>query len=310
MGSPTACLQPSQSARVVVERLRLAFVGPRVWLDGCAPPAPTRSFALGRFTSEAGSGEHDERALDEMRAFVPHACFVFDPGSLSTALMEQLPGRTLGILVTGDAAAAQADAEGAAQRLAPLDRLVSFAPALTGATIGGKRVWRAMPAPVSDLFYRPVGALRSPVRGIAVGRSTRHREHMLLPAKHHHDLLQVLHGVSGGALAELLEGCDVGVHVAAQGEHGYGQQVGLHLAAGQLLLSEPIVPAHGLEVDIDYLRFDSPEGLVWMLDRLGSFPQMHQRVRVRGRMKAEQYRASRVFTRLAHDLLADVAAFG
>jgi hypothetical protein len=37
---------------------------------------------------------------------------------------------------------------------------------------------------------------------------------------------------------------------------------------------------------------------------------MHQRVRVRGRLKAEQYRSSRLFARVAGDLLADVAAFG
>jgi hypothetical protein len=47
-----------------------------------------------------------------------------------------------------------------------------------------------------------------------------------------------------------------------------------------------------------------------VLDRLGRFPEMHARVRVRGRLKAEQYRASRLFGRLMHDLRRDVAAFG
>jgi hypothetical protein len=65
-----------------------------------------------------------------------------------------------------------------------------------------------------------------------------------------------------------------------------------------------------LERDIDYLHVDSPEGLAWTLDRLGRFPEMYQRIRVRGRLKAEQYRASRLFRRIAHDLLADVNAFG
>jgi hypothetical protein len=65
-----------------------------------------------------------------------------------------------------------------------------------------------------------------------------------------------------------------------------------------------------LERDIDYLNFDSPEELVWAMDRLARFPEMHERVRVRGRMKAEGYRASWVFGRLLHDLELDVAAFG
>ena len=58
------------------------------------------------------------------------------------------------------------------------------------------------------------------------------------------------------------------------------------------------------------MAFESAEDLVWVLDRLARFPEMHQRVRVRGRMKAEDYRASRLFPRVIHDLVADVAAFG
>ena len=84
----------------------------------------------------------------------------------------------------------------------------------------------------------------------------------------------------------------------------------MHLAAGQLLLAETLDPAHGLERNIDYLHIDSPEGLARPLDRLGRFPEMHHRIRVRGRLKAEQYRASRLFGRVLTDLLADVAAFG
>ncbi len=84
----------------------------------------------------------------------------------------------------------------------------------------------------------------------------------------------------------------------------------MHLAAGQLLLSELLPYRHGLERGIDYLQVDSPNGLVWTLERLSRFPEMYQRVRVRGRLKAEQFRASRIFARAVHDLLADVRAFG
>ena len=42
-----------------------------------------------------------------------------------------------------------------------------------------------------------------------------------------------------------------------------------------------------------------PNELVWVLGRMSRFPEMHHRIRVRGRMKAEQYRASRTFARLA-----------
>jgi hypothetical protein len=133
---------------------------------------------------------------------------------------------------------------------------------------------------------------------------------MLIPVKHRHDLLQVVHGVSGEALRELLCEYDVGVYVPPEPGGGFGSQVGMHLAAGHLLLAEALTPAHGLERNIDFLQVDSADGFVWVLDRLHRFPEMHQRIRVRGRLKAEQYRASRLFKRLTHDLLTDVSAFG
>jgi hypothetical protein len=37
---------------------------------------------------------------------------------------------------------------------------------------------------------------------------------------------------------------------------------------------------------------------------------MYQRIRIRGRLKAEQYRASLLFKRLICDLLLDTRAFG
>jgi hypothetical protein len=133
---------------------------------------------------------------------------------------------------------------------------------------------------------------------------------MLLPAKHHCDLLQVLHGLSGAELVELLNDYDVGVYVGPEDGGGFGWQVGAHMAVGQLLISDRLMPSHGLEPNIDYLQVTSPDELVWVLERLGRFPEMHDAIRVRGRLKAEQYRASRMFARVSHDLLADVAAFG
>jgi len=252
-------------------------------------------------TSGAGDGARTSDALNDFR---PHVSVVFDPPSVRVEALRALPGVTLGVLVAGVP-------EGPAARAAEgLDRLVSFDPALTGEHLGARQIWRAVPPPVSDALYAEVRPLHRAPRAMSIGRSSEHREAMLMPAKHHHDLLQVIHGVHGAPLAELLGECDVGVYVAREPGGGFGHQVGMHLAAGHLLLSEHLSPAHGLERNIDYLPLDSPHGLVWVLDRLRRFPEMHRRIRVRGRLKAEQYRASRLFSRLAHDLLLDVGAFG
>ncbi len=245
-----------------------------------------------------------ERLLDALRAHRPHVTVIFDPQSLAAEALRDAPGTTLGVLVAG------VPDEAPAPGLEDLDRLVCFAPAHTGAAVGRGEVWRAIPPPVSDALYGDVRPLRHAPRAMSIGASSSHRETMLIEAKHHHDLLQVVHGVSGEPLRELLCEYDVGVFVASASGGGFGPQVGIHLAAGHLLLSEQLTPAHGLERDIDYLQVEFPDGLVWVLDRLRRFPEMYQRIRVRGRMKAEQYRASRVFRRVAHDLLADVAAFG
>ena len=297
----SAAVSPQQAIGVP---LRAAFIGSRVSLEGCAPPERS-----GRLRSRCypSSGEDDGRLRAKLARFDPDVTVVFDPAALEADLLAELPGVTLGLLGAGAPAQLQPSVVVAIERL---DRLVSFNPGLTGTSVGSAEIWRAVPPPVSDRLFAAVQALHHAPRAMSIGRSTAYRESMLMPAKHHHDLLQMIHGVSGAPLAELLSEYDVGVHVSPEGPGGFGQQVCLHLAAGQLLMSTPLAVTHGLEREIDFLQFDSPEGLVWSLERLARFPEMYQRVRVRGRLKAEQYRASRLFERLLGDLLADVAAFG
>ncbi len=299
MSSPVARSAELVSPRHSAEALRVAFLGPQQWLDGCAPPAATPGLIPTRLAS--GAGIDLER---ELAALEPHVSVIFDPAPATVAAARTATGVTLGVIVGALPAGEEAHA------LGDLDRLLSFDPALTGTALGGGELWRAIPPPVSDLLFGEVRPLRHAPRALTIGAWSHYRETMLVLAKHHHDLLEVIHGVSGEPLRELLEEADVGVFVAAEPGGGFGPQVPLHLAAGHLLLSSSLTPAHGLERDIDYLHFDSAEGLAWVLGRLARFPEMHQRIRIRGRLKAEQYRASRVFTRIASDLLADVAAFG
>lgn len=302
MSSPAARSAASTPLRHFGEALRAAFVGSPVWLDGCAPTEAAHGLTPERFAIT--DAVDAERTLAAIAGFQPHVTVIFDPPSMPVQALRDASGVTLGVLVAG---VPESDA---VPGLDELDRLVSFAPALTGTPIGRGEVWRAVPPPVSDMLFDEVRPLRRAPRAMSIGRSSSHREAMLMPAKHHHDLLQVIHGVSGEPLHELLGEYDIGVFVAAEPGGGFGLQAGMHLAAGHLLLAEELTPAHGLERNLDYLHIDSPDGLVWALDRLRRFPAMHQRIRFRGRLKAEQYRASRLFRRLAQDLLSDVGAFG
>jgi hypothetical protein len=297
MSSPAACSEDPTALLGRTTPLRVALIGASAWLESTMPPAHLERMTLCAFPAVEG-------AIEEIERFRPAVSVVLDPLGADPSLLAALPGLKLGLLVGGLPSPERA------ATLDSLDRIATFRGSLTGERVGGGRVWRAVPPPVADRFYASVRPLHGAPRTMSIGRSTEHREALLTPAKHHHDLLHAVHGVHGELLAELLAGCDVGVYVPPDPGPGFGLQVGLHLAAGQLLLTTPLSPLHGLEREIDYLQFDSPEGLVWMLDRIARFPEMHQRVRIRGRLKAEQYRASRVFTRLVVDFLADVRAFG
>lgn len=293
----------SSHARRGDQVLRVAVVGSQAWLEACAPPGNTGQLEIQRLHAD---GEQDlDRALLEATGFEPQVTVFFDPVAMPASVLASFPGVTLGLLVGASAPDGRAAAS-----LQSLDRLVSFRPALTGAVAGGATIWRAIPPPVSDALFAEVRPLHSKPRAMTIGRSTSHREWMLMPAKHHHDLLQVVHGVTGDELVELLHAYDVGVYVPPRPGGGFGPQVGMHLSAGQLLLAETLAPEHGLERNIDYIHVGSDIELSWVLDRLSRFPEMHQRIRVRGRLKAEQYRASRLFARICHDVRADVSAFG
>ncbi len=177
-------------------------------------------------------------------------------------------------------------------------------------TPGTAGVWRARPLPIDDRLYGDPRPSSRPPRALFVGRSTERREWILTPAKHSHDVVHYTHGLTGAKLKETLEHTDVGVALTADGGHGFPSQALLHLAAGQLLVTAKLQPTCGLEAGIDYLQMDSRDALVTILMQLELRPDAYERVRIRGRLKAEEHRASRVWPRIVADLLQDLRVFG
>jgi hypothetical protein len=170
--------------------------------------------------------------------------------------------------------------------------------------------WRARPLPIDDRLFGDVRPSRRPPRTLFVGRSTDHREWILTPAKHDHDVVHYTHGLIGEALIKELRAADVGIALTASPGHGFPSQALLHLAAGHLLLTEHLHPSCGLEPGIDFLELDSRDSLLTILMQLRLHPDAYERVRVRGRLKAEQHRASVVWPRIVADLLQDLRVFG
>lgn len=297
--------------------LRIAFVGQQTFFEVCSMDRPAGGLVPRFFEFRQGGDADALRA--GLQAFRPDVIAVFRPEVLPHGVLEGLGARArLGFLtepIPRTRGAAHPDLE---RRLGELrrvdatnvDRVVTFDPMIAQTANEVVPVWRSLPLPVSDRMYRPVGSSLGRPRVLFVGRSTEHRERMLMLSKHRFDVLHLAFGVHGERLDREMAAHDVGINLHNEPYPSFENRVLLHLAAGHLVITEPLSPQHGLEPGLDVLEVGSPEGLLMVLDRMHRFPGIFHRVRVRGRHKAEQYRASRVWPRLVRDLLADVAAFG
>jgi hypothetical protein len=298
-------------------RLRLALVGQATFFETCLPPA---SASLAPSFHEFRRDGDVERLLADLRARRPDVVGVFRPELIPGGALHGFDALTLGFLTEPlPRESVGAPHEDLSRRLWELghvdgsnfDRIVAFDPFIAPAAASSLDVWRSVPLPVGDRYFRPVS---SPMPGrprlLFVGRSTPHRERVLMDVKHHHDLLHLAFGVGAGALEQAMAEHDVGINVHNQDYPSFENRVCLHLAAGHLVLSEWLSPAHGLEAGLDFIEINGPGSLWHAVEMLGRFPGLWHRVRVRGRQKAEQFRASRVWPRLLQDAIADVTAFG
>jgi hypothetical protein len=168
-----------------------------------------------------------------------------------------------------------------------------------------------MPLPVDDRMYRPVTPARRNPRVIFIGYSTVHREEHLLRVKHEFDIGHYAHGLMGDALRDALAEADVGINLHGAPEPlSFENRVLLHLASGHLVVSEPLEPTFGLEPGIDFIEIVGRDELSLRLHQIHYQPEAYERVRIRGRDKAGQFRASRVWPAVIADLFADLDAYG
>jgi len=297
--------------------LRIAFVGQSTFFAACALEERSPQIATRFVEFRQGADAAAMRA--EVEALRPHVVVVFRPEIVPPGLFAGLRAATLGFLTepvprTGTRRA-HPDLRRRREDLARMDptnfdRIVSFDPLIVPTADEFKPVWRSLPLPVADRLYAPVRPVTGRARMLFVGRSTAHRERLLTRVKHEFDLMHIAFGVAGDDLDAVMASHDVAINLHNEPYPSFENRVCLHLAAGHLVISEPLSPTHGLEPGIDYLEIATAPALLRIARELVRYPNAYQRVRVRGRRKAEDYRASRVFPRLAEDLWRDLAAFG
>jgi len=300
--------------------LRLAFVGQSTYFEACVLDTGTLAGFDTRFHEYRGGADVGP-TLEALAMFDPDVVVVFRPEIIPTGAFAGLRATTVGFLtepLPRSGNGSRATHEDLDRRLWELgevdgsnfDRIIAFDPLIAATADRVLPVWRAIPLPVSDRYYRPVTAPDPTAQPLFVGRSTEHREAILTEAKHRFDVLHLAFGVGASRLERVMDEHWMAINIHNEPYPSFENRVCLHLAAGHLVASEPLSPSHGLESGIDYLEFQSGWHLARILEALRRDATVWNTVRVRGRRKAEQFRASRVYPRLVVDLLADVRAFG
>ncbi len=104
---------------------------------------------------------------------------------------------------------------------------------------------------------------------------------------------------------------DVGINLHNEPYPSFENRVCLHLAAGHLVLTEPLSPAHGLEPGIDFLEIrDGKAAAATRSGSWGAFRTPGAASACAGGARPSSSAPPRVWPRLLADLLADVAARG
>ena len=298
------------------DALRLVFVGQATYFACCALadecPWIESSFVDFR------AGDDPRRMVETVRRRLPHIVIVFKPEVVPVGAFADLEAITVGYLTEPLPRRASGDHPDLERRLVDLrrldatnfDRLISFDPLMAPTIETIAPVWRSVPLPVADRYFRPVRPVFGRSHAIFLGRSTHHRESFLLGPKHRFDITHIAHGVGADELDAIADSYDVGINLHNEPYPTFENRVAIHLAAAQLVLSEPLSPTHGLEPGLDYVQIETPTQLQRCLTEIFDVPDMYLRVRTRGRQKAEMFRASRVYPRLVADVLRDVDTFG
>jgi hypothetical protein len=297
--------------------IRVAFVGQRTYFEACSLPFAAGGLVPAFFDFRGGA--EIAPLLAGLRRFRPHAIVAFRPETLPPAAFAGIPAPVVGFITEplprGDrephpnydynlAELARIDRDN-------VDRVICFDANSWDAAAGLVPLWRAMPLPVDDRLYRAPRPSRRPPKVIFIGYSTMHREQSLIGLKHEFDLPHYAHALMGEELGAVLAGADVGLNVhGEQWVRSFENRVLIHLAAGQLVITEPLEPLYGLEPGIDVVEVSDRYELNLRVHQLQQMPDMYDRVRIRGHHKSRQFAASRVWPRVIGDLFADLAAFG
>jgi hypothetical protein len=300
----------------VTAPLRVAFVGQGVYFRQCALEHAVADLEPAFLDFRSGAAAAP--LLGSLQELDPDVVLVFRPEIIPAGLFDSLRAVTVGYLTEPLPRAVGSEHPDLQARMKWLeqvdagnfDRVVSFDPLIAETAASVLPVWRSLPIPVADSLYMDVRERTHPPRLLFVGRSTEHRERLLGPVKHSHPIVHIGHGLYDKPLMRFLRSADVQLNLHNNPYPSFENRVCIALAAGHLVVSEPLSPSHELRPGIDYLEVDGPQPLLELVEELSATPGAYADVQAAGRRQAERFRASSVYPQLLRDAVGDVADNG
>ena len=262
--------------------LRVAFVGRAGEVGHAVPAAPVDG--LQPLFVEQRAGASPARLLAHVAEHAPHVVVVFGVDSIPATLARAFDVPVLAWTAAPDrppglehhpelSAAFVPERAGPADYVTVIDR----------------------PLPVADEHFAAPRRPPGPPRALVIGHSSPRSELLLIDSKHRHELLHIASGLRGDPLAAMLASAVVAINARDDDAPGFGPRVALYLAAGLLLVTEPLHPPHGLRPGIDHIEIRSSDELLELLGRVRANPDDFTAIREAGRRQAEAFRASRVY---------------
>jgi len=306
----SATSAPARGDAAAQRPLRVAFVGQGVYFAQCALQEPAGGLEPSFVDFRAAAPP--EPMIARLRQLRPDVVVVFRPEIVPAGLFAGLEAVRIGYLTEPLPRDGSAHADLRARMWwleqvdpANFDRIVSFDPLIAETAGSVLPVWRSLPLPVADSLFGDVHERASPPSVLFLGRSTEHREQLLAPLKARYPLQHIGHGLHGEQLIRFLRRADVQINAHNNPYPSFENRVSIALAAGHLVLSEPLSPEHGLRPGTHFLQFETPQELLELAERLMREPAAYADVQQAGRREAERFRASIVYPALVRDAVAE-----
>lgn len=125
------------------------------------------------------------------------------------------------------------------------------------------------------------------------GRTTPHRDKYFGPLKRDFNFLHINHGVVGADLLDFIKKCKVSLNVHAENEISWEPRTQFLMAAGSLLISEPLSPTCPLRPGIDFIEVNDASHAYETCKQVIQNYDAYKHIAENGRKRIEEVLSSR-----------------